>query len=309
VEFELDTMLAARLVAVAGLDGPVASVIPLTGGITSAVFAVRVDDEDVVVKIYPKHSSPRMEKEVWIAQFLAQHAAALPLPRVLAADDSAAIVPHSFVVLTKLEGTHLRSLLTSLAARDLIAVYRQLGAALRVLHGVKLEDFGGIGADRSGRYRRNLEYMLSRFDANLREFSRLGGDPRLRRRIDLHVRGHADLFDGCDRPAFCHNDGHDANVLVVHSASGWTLSGLLDFEHALAGDPLFDLAKTHYLSEGSSEQTLAALVEGYGCLRDSWRETFDLYLLHHQLELWNLLAGLDVRARLPAIAAELLDGL
>ena len=62
-------------------------------------------------------------------------------------------------------------------------------------------------------------------------------------------------------------------------------------------------------SEGSSEQTLAALVEGYGSLRDSWREAFDLYLLHHRLELWNLLAGLDVRARLPAIAAELLDGL
>ena len=136
------------------------------------------------------------------------------------------------------------------------------------------------------------------------EFERLGGDLRLRRRLGREIDERAGLFDKCEHAVVCHNDGHDANVLFAASPAGWLLSGLLDFEHALAGDPLLDLACTYEFSERKSDKTLAALIDGYGLAGD-WRATFDLYLVHHRLGLWNLLAGLGVTGRLQPLAAQL----
>jgi hygromycin-B 7''-O-kinase len=300
-EFELDPALAGRLVAVAGVQGRADSVLRLAGGISGSVFAVRAGTREVVLKLYRVDSGTAMQKEVSVYELLARRAPGLPVPTLLAADDSARLVPQSFVVLTKLEGRPLRSL--AVTERELIEANRQLGATLRELHRVTLAAFGDVvgGAQRFGT---NREFMLARFDASLREFERLGGDPRLRPRLEPELEMRADLFDRCDDAVLCHNDGHDANVLVVASPTGWSLSGLLDFENALAGDPLLDLAKTYEFSERRSDAVLAALVDGYG-LEGDWRGAFDLYLIHHRLELWNLLARLGVTERLPAIAATL----
>ena len=50
---DFDSALASRLVAVAGIAGSVDAIEPLAGGVGSAVFGVRTDRADVVVKIYP----------------------------------------------------------------------------------------------------------------------------------------------------------------------------------------------------------------------------------------------------------------
>jgi hygromycin-B 7''-O-kinase len=94
-------------------------------------------------------------------------------------------------------------------------------------------------------------------------------------------------------------------VLVVPEPGGLRVTGLLDFENVLAGDPLLDLAKVHCYSPRRSEALLAALVEGYGRLRDGWREALDLYVLYHWLELWDWFASLGQTESLDAIAAEM----
>ena len=309
VSFELDPERAGRLAAAAGLRGRVDSVARLDGGIISAVFALRIGDRHVVVKLYPDAAQPRMRKEVALYALLASRAPGLRVPGVLAADDSRALVPRSYVILMRLAGTSLRSLLPRLTADDLRSVYREVGATLRCLHGVELDEYGEIGGGTDARYRTNRAFMSARLEAALGGFERLGGDPVLHRRLGERFESAAVLFDACERPVFCHNDGHDANVVVDRSSTGWSFSGLLDFELALAGDPLLDLAKSHYFTANRSEQTLAALVDGYGRLRDDWRAAFDAYVLFHQLELWTLLASLGVIDRLPAIAAELDVGL
>ena len=94
-------------------------------------------------------------------------------------------------------------------------------------------------------------------------------------------------------------------LLVVPSGEGWRVSGLLDLENVLAGDPLLDLAKAHCYDRRRSEQTLAALIEGYGALRDDWREAVDLYVLYHWLELWDWLAATGTREPLRGLEEEL----
>jgi aminoglycoside phosphotransferase (APT) family kinase protein len=48
----------------------------------------------------------------------------------------------------------------------------------------------------------------------------------------------------------CHNDLHAGNLLAMIENEAPRLTGVLDFEGALAGDPLMDVAKAlYYLDE------------------------------------------------------------
>jgi Ser/Thr protein kinase RdoA (MazF antagonist) len=299
----LDPDVAGRLVAVAGLPERVDSVVPLTGGINSSVFAVRAGGRDAVIKLYP-NGSQKMKTEVAVYRLLAERRSAIPFSTVLAADDSGSLLPQSFLVLTKQPGRPLR--LQPLGERDVLAVSRQVGRTLRTLHEVTFDVFGELSADGIPRgHRTNLDFMLERFEEGVSAFERLGAPPRLVQRIVGEVEARSALLAGRGRAVLCHNDGHDANVLVSPAGGGWSVSGLLDFENSLAGDPLLDLAKTYYFSRRRSERVLAALVEGYEALDADWRPRFELYLLLHRLELWRLLASLGVAERLPALAAEI----
>ena len=60
---------------------------------------------------------------------------------------------------------------------------------------------------------------------------------------------------------FCHNDLHAGNLLAEIANGNVRLTGVLDFEGALAGDPLMDVAKAIYYLP---EQTRRAVIEGYG---------------------------------------------
>jgi aminoglycoside phosphotransferase (APT) family kinase protein len=91
-------------------------------------------------------------------------------------------------------------------------------------------------------------------------------------------------------------------VLVVPEEDGWRVSGLLDLENLLAGDPLLDLAKAHCYSPRRSEATLASLADGHGDLRTGWRDAIDLYVLYHWVELWDWFAVIGRTEPLVGIA-------
>jgi len=61
-------------------------------------------------------------------------ATAIAVPTVLAADDSKTLLPQNILVLTKLEGDHVLSILNQLDDDELAAISSQIGPLLRVLH-------------------------------------------------------------------------------------------------------------------------------------------------------------------------------
>jgi hygromycin-B 7''-O-kinase len=198
------------------------------------------------------------------------------------------------------------SLLDQLDDQQLVAINRQLAGVLRTLHEIEFDEFGYVGTDGVVQpFSTNLDYMRFQFDKKLREFGELGGDAALRRRIERHVAERDELFADCPRASFCHNDSHYGNVLVVRAPDGWCVSGLLDFENVVAGDPLLDLAKTHCYSPRPSEAALTALAGGYGDLRSDCRDAIDLYVLYHWLELWDWFAALGETHALAGIAEDM----
>jgi hygromycin-B 7''-O-kinase len=148
------------------------------------------------------------------------------------------------------------------------------------------------------------DYLSRQFDRKLKEFADRGGAASLAQRVAAYFSKRAYLLRECSRPVLCHNDLHAGNVLAQITEGGVRLSGVLDFEGALAGDhPLMDLAKALYYLNAEARN---AVLEGYGDTgRQHWSQTLDLYHLYFVLELWCWMAQIGNHQPLDKLALDL----
>lgn len=269
------------------LGRPVASVSRYeTAGISEVDLVTFADHERVVVKRAPDDWHWSIDKEVYVYGLVAR-ATGVPVPTILGTPAPGTLV------LSHVPGN-------GTAEIDTVDLYRQIGALLAELHAVHLDAFGYVGTHGVVEpHETNRAYMRHQFAKKVREHAELGGDETLGARIAAHVEERAGLFDGCASPSLCHNDCHEGNLI----ARDGRIAAVVDFQNAVGGDPLLDLAKCACYTQRDLETAVASLAEGYGPLRDAWRETLDLYVLYHRLELWDWFATIGAREHLDSIEA------
>ena len=280
----------------------------LQGGEMGAVFELGLAEAplSLILKVYPQAFQWKMHKEVAITGRL-EGRLTVPIPRILLADDSKALLALNFVVLNNVDGEILSALEKVLAKQEVLSAYAQMGRLLREFHQIRFEAFGYIGPHGVwDPHPTNHAYVAARFDSKLKEFMERGGDPRLARRVAARVSSGAHLLHGCATPVLCHNDFHARNVLATNKSGTLRLSGIVDFEGAQAADPLMDLAKTLYCDPDVDDTKRAALLDGYGIPgRNHWRQIIDLYYLYYILEFWCWMALLGNAEDLPRLAAQI----
>jgi len=275
------------------------------GGEIAAVYMITFEGPypPVILKVYPEALHWKMRKEANVLS-LVQPRMSVPIPRILLADDSKQIVALNFILMTKLDGEILAGIEPTLTSDELLSSYSQIGKLLRELHRLPMQAFGYIGPNGIlTEHATNQTYLSVQFDRKLKEFTERGGALGLSRRVDEYVARWAHLLQECTRPVLCHNDLHAGNLLADFTAGSLHLTGVLDFEGALAGDPLMDVAKALYYL---SDDTKKALLEGYGDMgRRRWSETLALYHLYFVLELWCWMAQIGTREPLDKLASDL----
>ena len=286
----------------------VAQVSELVGGHIGAIYEIGLMDgqPSLVLKVYPESLHWKMKKEVNVCALLSGRLSAA-VPRILLADDTKAFLALNFVLMSKLDGAILRGLEPSLSPEELFSAYSQMGQVLRQIHHIPMQDFGYIGPDGIWTaYASNRAYMSFQFDKKLAEFAERAGDPRLAERARAVVIQRGRLLDGCTAACLCHYDFHSGNILADRRDGSLRLSGVLDFEGAIAGDPLMDIAKALYYFTSEDEPKKAGLLAGYGALdRGDWPETLGLYRLYGTLELWCWMAQIGNREPLARLADDL----
>jgi aminoglycoside phosphotransferase (APT) family kinase protein len=224
---ELDfSAIEARLKPVFGVA--VRQAAELSGGGFAAVWrADLADGRQVVIKVGPTAGTRllRYERDLVAAEaayFRTVRAAApgVPVPEVLhLADD--------WIVTTLLPGTSLTGLPDSTAVRE------QLGAAIAGLHRVTGPHFGYTGARPAGAdWPTAYAAMIAALLADAADW-----EVPLPAGIDTLAARHRAVLATVTRPALLHFDLWDGNVLTA----GGRLTGLVDGERYLWGDPLLDL--------------------------------------------------------------------
>lgn len=287
-------------------DAVVTDIRARTGGQLSSVYEVRCEQpaESVIVKFYADQWRWKQSKEVYVYRLLRANGVG-PVPTILRVEPDAGPLGRAFTVMTTLPGQPLAHISTYLDDAQLARIYRQLGETLAAIHRIGQSSYGYLTTRILDPEPDNTAYMTRQFTKKLAEFEELGGDPELHTGVHAYFAKRIGLLRRCEAPVLCHNDFYEGNILVGRAAAGWTVTGFIDVENAVAADPLIDLAKTDYYSVRDSQVKRTALVQGYGPLPEDWTERSALYRLYHALELWDWFASIGDTASLPGIADDI----
>jgi hygromycin-B 7''-O-kinase len=283
----------------------VASIAKIHGGEIAAVYEIGLvgGKSSLVLKVYPQSLHWKMRKEANVIALIGNQIS-VPIPHILLVDDSKQLLDLNFTLMTKLDGMGLGSIERTLPQDQFASAYRQIGTLLREFHQIPMEAFGYIGPNGIWTaYPTNHAYITFQFKRKLMEFQQRGGQEALALRVAGYVAEHDTLLRECQQSVLCHNDLHAGNLLAKSDSGAIRLCGVLDFEGALAGDPLMDVAKAAYYLRDDARR---ALLDGYGDLgRASGPEVLRLYHLYFVLELWCWMAQIGNPAPLEKLAREL----
>ena len=230
-----------------GSDARVTDVSELGGGGFASVWRVLLaDGSTVVLKTSPPPGATLLGYEQGLLAVEAEYFAriarelpGLPVPEVLHHGTDRRWCDGDWLLMSLLPGTPLSAL--AAGPRD-AGVRRELGAALARVHTLEGPEFGypGEGRRRASSWR---AAYLGIVDDLLADAERLGWTlPVSAAEVRQAVSAAADVLDQVRRPALVHFDLWDGNVLAAPDRTGGLrLTGLVDGERCLYGDPLVDL--------------------------------------------------------------------
>jgi aminoglycoside phosphotransferase (APT) family kinase protein len=276
------------------LGVPVVDCAEFTGGYFAAVWRCDLaDGRSIVVKLGPRPQVPILTYELDVIASEAEYfrlvrdqAHGVPVPEVLASghDDE---LDGDWLMTALLPGTPLADLQGKITEADDAAIRRALGAALATVHTITGTEFGYPGGHRAhaGTWRAAYQGFMGEL---LADADRLGVDlPVPPARLTAAIERHAHVLDVVRRPALLHFDLWDGNVLVDRDSAGAPrLTGLVDGERYLYGDPLLDLvspALFRRIEDEPGAPFLAGYADGAGApvtLDEHARIRLGLYRLH-----------------------------
>lgn len=224
-EMDLDPDLVDAMFAAHGIRGPWAP-LPATG-VANRVYATR----DVVLRVATDHPDGFPDARTESVAAPAAYAAGIPTPRLIAFDDSRALVERPFSFWERVRGETLG--LLSLPPARLADAWRQVGRLLFRLHERVREcpDPDGY-LDTPGR-EPDLQKPLSRLaEAGRLDRATAEAVARLIDELTPHVAAGV-------APRFLHNDVHDMNVMCSQAGG---LLAIIDWGDAGWGDPTLEFA-------------------------------------------------------------------
>lgn len=302
--------------------GEVASVSRFAEGSVTGAYRVdfaSADAAPVVLKVYEADTLWCAAKEARALRFLAEHGIDIS-PRVLAFAESAGPLGDRPCVVSSLRpGQTLTTLDSELTRAQWFDIYRQLGVVLRRLHAVPAAGYGYIIGEIRDPVLDNSAHMARVFERELRLFAGNCADLAFAEKLAAHVAAHASAFADCPRPAYCHGDVHEPNLLAELAEDGsCVLTGLLDPLNMHAGDPLMEFARLDAFSMQGDPTKIGGLLCGYsasaaedrpeepaGEWPAAWRPRLRLYRIALALELYNWFSSTGAVHALPSLAGDL----
>lgn len=238
-----------------------AAIVELSDGWANSVYELQLEDgRSWIMKVSPPTSTKLMRYEYELmktevsAMELLQQAAQIPVPKVLAFDRSRSLLDGEIVIMEKLQGESYSKLKKALTIEERSEIERQLGYYAVLLHGIKAASFGPLCAPHETNVSwRDVFLMMINSVLDDGEDAQLPLPLPYQELRDL-LYSNTICMNEVTEPSLIHWDLWDGNVLVQEGK----ITGIIDFERALWGDPLFE----HYFSNTALDNT--SFVQGYG---------------------------------------------
>ncbi|HLK63702.1 MAG TPA: aminoglycoside phosphotransferase family protein [Bryobacteraceae bacterium] len=273
----LPPSLLARLVQSAFAGGKVSAVQPLTEGYRNSNFKLRVDSfpEPVVLRIY-EHDETLCQKEMDLYRFLGD---SVPVPELIHAAPLGDEGLPPFAFFRYVEALTFRELKHHSSPAELAQAAHSVGETLAAIHRHHFDRPGWLNAGPSPG-----PPLLEGPDAMARFVDLCLAAPPLQERLPTPLRDRirARMWSCQAQLAVCegetnlvHNDFGKRNILVRQVKGRWTVAAVLDWEFAVSGTPLGDLAHFLRFERAACPRVEPSFSDGYchagGTLPDGWR--------------------------------------
>lgn len=230
--------------------------------------------------------------------------AGIPAPDVLLLDDSKSFVPYDYMIMNKIVGRPLIDDWPSLTSSQRQQAATEAGRILARMHDITFPRFGRLyGSERV--FDSWLESIMDKCHRDGQNAVNEGSlSAALYDRIEAVLEAHHPTFAAVTTPRLVHWDYHFGNLLQQDGM----VTGVLDFEWALAGDPAYDFDRREQWDEdcpGSRQWVYA----GYTSLRPLDADHDTRVTLYEMI--WLLDCVVDARdaAEAEAMLHELIDKL
>jgi aminoglycoside phosphotransferase (APT) family kinase protein len=250
--FALSKTRVPRDVAQAAVDAhfgarhPIREYTELTDGMYNAAYLIELDGGlKTVLKVAPsdvvkvlRYEKGIMKAEVDVLRLLRARTD-LPVPDVFAYDTSRRLLDNDYYLMSYVPGVSLFKLRRSLSAEERHAVDLRTGQYLRQINSIEGRAFGCFAQEEYQRatWRDAFETML----AHVLQDGRDAGVelPLPYAEINARLAAHFSSLEHVATPALVHWDLWDGNIFVDPETK--TITGILDCERALWGDPLMEI--------------------------------------------------------------------
>lgn len=290
-------MLRAVLVGAESFEA-----VQVEGGLVNTIYRITPDSEDerYALRVYAASRVIKFEHERRILEGLRGR---LPVPQLLFADAGG---EHPYIVYRWIEGITLNEFRKHQPHAALQSLAKPVGELLANISCLKFEEVSGEGyeTERSSQ----VEELLSTTEEMLRcglARKRLGSTlADALRRIFEERAPHLRALE--ESRSLVHGDLGGRNIIVRPGDNdGWRVSGLIDWEAASCGSPLWDVGNLFRYSKRYTEAFRAEFGQGYreagGALPRGWMMTARL------LDATRLVGALDDGRKLPVVFAECRD--
>ncbi len=240
---------------------------PIPTGKFNDSWFVETEHGEFVLRVAPPHDDvfcfyerDMMRQEPGIHSLLRENTS-VPVARIVAYDDSHEIVERDFILMAGLPGIPL----TRASRVDEAKVLRQVGENLRQAHEITADQYGYLGEHRPMSPQETWgEAFCVMWNQLIDDVVDVGHyDERVSGSLRELLEEHRALFDQEVASRLLHMDVWAQNILVDEQS---TVTGLVDWDRALWGDPEIEFAVLDYC--GISKQPFW---EGYGQERDQSR--------------------------------------
>jgi len=234
----------------------------LTDGYFNAAYLLElVEGPKSVLKVAPpdhvqvmRYEKGIMQAEVETIRLVRQHTQ-VSAPEIYAYDRSRQVIGSDYFLMSFLPGVPLNKLRKELTAEQNAATDRQAGLFLRQMNEIRGARFGALSQPE-----RQSETWRQAFDALLRDVLLDGQEMQVRLPFpyeELYARlaSAFSVLDEIESPRLVHWDLWDGNIFLDPQTHA--ITGIIDFERALWGDPLMEANFVFW--QGS-----ASFLESYG---------------------------------------------
>lgn len=249
---------AVRALAAHALGAPVGQIIADNLGASNAIYFVAMADrEQYVLRVSPIGQGDLVEQELWALN--QARALGVPVPTVVFSDTTQSEYPAPYMIMRRLPGEP--AFRATLTPQEQSRVLTRLGRHLRTIHSIPIAGFGYLES-RDGVYvGRSASWWSYVWEEGISRQAKLPPTllpPSLAASIKRSFE-HIGAESALDRGVLLHGDYQFKNILVEDNQ----VTGILDFENLLVGDPVFDFCALHYWSNDPAT-ALQSLLHGYG---------------------------------------------